>query len=266
MLSVITPVFNGERYIQECIKNVIDQNCQGCEHIIVDGASSDKTCDIIRSYASRFRHIRWISESDRGQSDAMNKGVRLSKGEILGFLNVDDYYESNVLNSVSNIFASRPEPSLIVGNCNIWGDCGKLIAINKPKNLSFLELLSNTAPFPVNSAAYFYHKSLHDKIGGYDVDLHYTMDADFLLKAVQVAKVSYFDETWGNFRLIQGTKTKTDIDCKLADSRFRATLRNHRKGLSVSQVGRLRLIQVKGAAVLTLRRLYWIAARKIKKM
>jgi glycosyltransferase involved in cell wall biosynthesis len=96
MISIITPVFNGEKFIASCIKNVIGQNCPYAEHIIIDGASTDSTASIVKTFADRYPHIRWVSEKDRGQSDAMNKGIALAQGTILGFLNVDDYYEPNV--------------------------------------------------------------------------------------------------------------------------------------------------------------------------
>jgi glycosyltransferase involved in cell wall biosynthesis len=84
-LSIITPVFNGIRFVESCIKNVIDQVCDGLEHLIVDGGSSDGTVDVIRQYAARYPHIRWVSEVDRGQSDAMNKGVGSRGVESSGF-------------------------------------------------------------------------------------------------------------------------------------------------------------------------------------
>ncbi|MDF5711529.1 MAG: glycosyltransferase [Nostoc sp. S4] len=78
MISVITPVYNGEKFIESCLQVVIKQNFSEVEHIIVDGGSTDKTIDIIKHYANQYSHIRWISEKDRGQSDAINKGIYLS--------------------------------------------------------------------------------------------------------------------------------------------------------------------------------------------
>ena len=133
MISIITPVYNGEKFIESCIKVVIDQNCPDVEHIIMDGGSKDRTIDIIKQYAEKYPHIRWISEKDKGQSDAMNKGIAMAKGEIVGILNVDDFYEANVLNRVIENFKSLPEPSLLVGNCNILDGEDNFIEINKPE-------------------------------------------------------------------------------------------------------------------------------------
>jgi glycosyltransferase involved in cell wall biosynthesis len=212
-LSVITPVFNGVRFIEFCIWNVIDQNCPDVEHIIIDGGSTDGTVEIIKRYAEGYPHIRWVSEKDKGQSDAMNKGIGLACGEILGILNVDDYYEPAVLCEVIEMFRNLPEPTLLAGNCNVWDDDGKLLHINKPARISFLMLLmQNIQAFPANPSGYFYHKSLHDKIGLYDVDEHYGMDIHFMFRAVQTANVVYVDRTWGNYRYLVGTKTYVDVE------------------------------------------------------
>lgn len=212
-LSVITPVFNGVRFIEFCIRSVIGQNCPDVEHIIIDGGSTDGTIDIIRRYADEYAHIRWISEKDKGQSDAMNKGIGMASGEILGILNVDDYYEPGVLCEVIEMFKDLPEPALLVGNCNVWDDDDKLLSINKPSKICFLLLLMHyIRAFPANPAAYFYHKSLHEKIGLYDVEEHFGMDVHFIFRAVQAAHVQYVDRLWGNYRYLADTKTYRDVE------------------------------------------------------
>lgn len=233
-LSIITPVFNGIRFIESCIINVIEQNCRGLEHIIIDGGSSDGTVDVIRAYAKRYGHIKWISEKDKGQSDAMNKGIRMAQGDILGFLNVDDFYEPNVLCRIIEYFKTLPEPSLIVGNCHRWNDRGEIYEENKPAKLGIRDLMLgwNINPCPVNPSQYFYHKSLHEKIGPYSVEEHLTLDIDFLLRAVQIANVVYFDEFWGNYRFIKGTKT---FDDEKRGERYRAILLKYEKKLPINQ-------------------------------
>ena len=237
MISVITPVYNGEKFIETCIKVVIDQNCPDIEHIIVDAASKDKTVEIIKQYADKYPHIRWISEKDKGQSDAMNKGIAMAKGEILGFLNVDDYYEPNVLNKVVEIFKSLPEPSFVVANCNVWDNDGNLVNINKPKNMKLVDLLLGPGKnqFPVNPTAYFYHTSLHKKIGLYNIDEHYAMDVDFIFRAVQVSNVKYINETWGNHLKIEGTKTFNDMQNGMGIRRVYRLIRVYRKNLPLLQ-------------------------------
>ncbi|MBE9009083.1 glycosyltransferase [Pseudanabaenaceae cyanobacterium LEGE 13415] len=233
MITVITPVYNGERFIEPCLKSVIQQNCLEVEHLIIDGGSSDRTIEIIEQYADHFPHIKWVSEKDRGQSDAMNKGIRLAKGEIIGFLNVDDYYEPNVLNRVLEVFRSLPQPSFVVGNCNVWNDAGKLKKFNRPNKLKLTQLLlgAEVNPHPINPSAYFYHRCLHDQIGLYNVDEHFAMDIDFIFRAVQVAHVKHIDETWGNYREIEGTKTILDWRSGEGAKRSYALIQRYRQQL-----------------------------------
>lgn len=239
MISVITPVYQGERFIESCIKVVMDQNCSDVEHIIVDGGSKDRTVDIAKKYAEKYPYIRWVSEEDKGQSDAMNKGIEMAKGEILAILNVDDYYEPDVLNRILNIFETLPEPSLLVGNCNVRDDENKIKFVNIPRKLKALDLLSFSSPFPLNPSAYFYHKSLHQKIGLYKVDEHYMMDIDFILKAVQVAVVKHVDEVLGNHRQIVGTKTMNLLESGQHSFHLSRLLKEYQKTLSPVQTCKL---------------------------
>jgi glycosyltransferase involved in cell wall biosynthesis len=233
MISVITPVYDGELYIESCLQAVIQQNCSEVEHLIIDGGSSDRTISIVKRYAGKYPHLRWISERDRGQSDAMNKGIKLAKGEVIGFLNVDDYYEPNVLNQVLELFQTLPPPSLVVGNCNVWDDHSNLKKYNRPKNLSLTDLLlgANINPHPVNPSAYFYHACLHETIGDYNIDEHFALDVDFILRAVQVATVKHIDRTWGNYREIAGTKTVIDWQTGQGKARSQALLKRYRDQL-----------------------------------
>jgi glycosyltransferase involved in cell wall biosynthesis len=209
MISVITPVHNKEKYILQCLKNVKAQNCEDMEHIVIDGLSSDRTVEIIKGYAGKNPHLRWVSEPDLGQSDAMNKGIRMARGTVLGILNADDFYEPGVLCRVAKLFESFPEPSFVAANCKVLGESDKLLYINKPKNLRLKDLLQGFKlnPHPINPSAYFYHTSLHQAIGFYEVGDHQSMDLEFIFRAVQRANIHYRDEIWGNYRYIPGTKT-----------------------------------------------------------
>src|SRR5208283_3867853 len=141
-----------------------------------------------------------------------NKGIAIARGPIICFLNVDDFYEPGVLNRVLPYLKELPEPGLLVGNCNVWRDDETLWFVNKPAKIRIADLLlgPEVNPWPINPSQYFYHASLHKKIGPYKVDEHYALDLDFILKAVRVAKVRYVDESWGNYRFIEGTKTFED--------------------------------------------------------
>jgi glycosyltransferase involved in cell wall biosynthesis len=208
LLTVITPVFNGIKYIRKCLDNVNSQYCDAAEHLIMDGSSTDGTVQLVQEYAASHPHVRLISESDTGQSNAMNKGLHHARGKIVGFLNVDDYYEPNVLNRVVHHFKKLPEPSFICGNLNIWNADGTLKHFNRPTNISLLEILSHCYEWPYNPSAYFYHKSLHELTGPYNENNHYTMDYEFILNAASHIKLLHVDELWGNFNMVAGSKTQ----------------------------------------------------------
>jgi len=206
-ISIITPVYNSERFIEWCVRSVVEQNCADVEHLIIDGGSTDRTMDIVKSYADRHPHIRWVSEKDKGQSDAMNKGLRLARGSLIGFLNADDFYEPDALPAARQILETLPEPSLLIGNCNVIDETGKLLWLNRPDTRYYQLLQVWRFKMPNNPSSYFYHRSLHEKIGEFDVDEHYVMDYEFLLKAFRAANIVYVDKTFGNYRMYADNKT-----------------------------------------------------------
>ncbi len=230
-LSVITPVLNGIRFIESCIRNVIDQQCIEAEHIIIDGGSTDGTLEVIQKYAGEYPHIQWLSEPDRGQSHAMNKGLARATGRILGFLYVDDYYEPGALTEVVGKFAQLPEPTLLVGNCNVWDDDAKLIAVSKPAQIGLLNLLRGKfdVAYPRNPSAYFYHRALTELVGPYDLRDHYGMDLHFIFRAMKFARVTYVDRTWGNYRYLRSNKTYEDVETGRSALRQRLVTEKYRR-------------------------------------
>lgn len=230
-LTILTPVFNGRKYVRRCVENVAEQCRDGTvEHLVLDAASTDGTVERLAALARRWPHLRFVSEPDRGQSHALNKGINLATGSILGILNVDDYYEPGVLPRVLSLFDHSSEPAFLVGNCNIRRDDGSLWFVNRPRRLRPWQLLLGTelVKFPLNPSAYFYHRSLHDLVGPYDENEHYAMDLDFILRAAFRIGLRYIDETWGNFCLSPACKTVTGGSSGLAIPQREAVYARHR--------------------------------------
>lgn len=194
------------------MENVSSQWQDGIEHIVIDGGSKDGTLEILKEMAEKFSHVQWISEKDNGQSDAMNKGIQMAKGNWISFLNVDDFYEKGALNSVLNrIKTNENENEILVGNLNIWNPDGNLRNLNMPSNMTLPLLIADLCEWPFNPSAYFYPKSIHEKIGYFPEKEHFAMDYDFILKsAVAGIPFHYVNETWGNFRLLPDAKTSQD--------------------------------------------------------
>lgn len=218
LISIITIVLNNVKYIEKTILNYLSQNCELSELVIIDGGSIDGTIEIIEKYGREFNNIRWISEKDSGQSDAMNKGIRLANGTYISFLNSDDYYNENTLNTALKILLSNNKIDFLVGNCNVWDQNNNLVYINKPIHPTTKNLLLSRY-IPVNPSAYFYRKSLHDLTGGYNISNHYNMDIEFLLLASRYTKFFYVPITFGNFRLLPDAKTGSDSIAGLLEKR-----------------------------------------------
>jgi glycosyltransferase involved in cell wall biosynthesis len=240
VISVITPVLNGRQYLEGCVACVAAQAAEGLEHVVVDGGSHDGGAELLARLAEAHSHVRWVSEPDAGQSDALNKGIGMARGDVIGILNVDDRYEPGVLARVTELFATIPRPAFVAANCHVWHPDGSLAYVNCPDHLELRDLLlgSPERPYPVNPSAYFYDRTLHDLVGWYDVAQHYAMDVDFVFRAVQVAHLLYVPEWWGNFHAREDCKTVVDSRAGTAQRRRNALYRAYRR--SLPPVDRLR--------------------------
>lgn len=208
-LTVITPCFNAKKFITTCIDNIIDQHCTNIEHLIIDGGSSDGTIEIIKNYANKHPHICFISEPDKGQSDAMNKGINLAQGEYISFLNADDTYTDGTLQFFL-AYLENSNPNFLCGNLNVFNENYELLYISKPSRNKLQDIyFSHT--YPINPSSYFYKKAIHNKIGLYKIDDHLTMDLDFFLRYINAYKCyTYIDQVFGNFYVSKETKTFQD--------------------------------------------------------
>ena len=228
LLTVITPVFNNVTYISAAIENYLSQKCAFSELLIMDGGSTDGTKEVIAQYTKDNSSIRWVSEKDKGQSDAMNKGIALAKGKYISFLNVDDYYSEDCLNEVCHILKQKPEINYLVGDCNVWGQTGELIYVNRPSKVKKWHVFSGHH-FSINPTAYFYQKSLHDKVGLYPLDNHYNMDLEMILCFRGVIVFDYYPKVWGNFRVLPNSKTYNDNSSNYLEERKQILLKRHQK-------------------------------------
>ena len=258
ILSILTPVFNGSAYLKSCLENVCQQIQPGIEHWIIDGGSEDGSIEILEDYSARYPHLNWVSEKDKGQSDAMNKAIRLAKGQWISFLNVDDYYEAGALASVLKLISQNPNREcLFVGNLNIWNPDGSLHSVNRSNRITIPRLLADLCEWPYNPSAYFYPKSVHEKIGYFPENEHYAMDYDFILKvATSGIPVEYHDETWGNFRLLPEAKTSQDQQSNQSYLRAKALRDRHFQILPLKQKLEVHWLKLKWFLTLKWRRIF----------
>jgi glycosyltransferase involved in cell wall biosynthesis len=201
-ISIITPSLNQGEFIERTIQSVLNQGYPDLEYIIIDGGSTDSTPDILRNYGDR---ISWISEPDRGQSHAINKGLRKASGQVLAFLNSDDIYLPGALLKVGRHFLQNPESAWLTGKCRNIDQNGFEIrkAITQYKNFwllirSYQVLLVMDY---ISQPPTFWHRRALDKVGFLNEGLQYAMDYDYWLRIGRHFKLDYIDSYLACFRV-----------------------------------------------------------------
>lgn len=236
-LTIVTPVFNGVQFVEKCLENVLQQWESGVEHLIVDGGSTDGTVEAIQRFAADNDYVRWHSERDSGQSDALNRGIRMARGKIVSVLNVDDSYCPGAIREALSTLAHTAEPAFVVGNTRVEDADGRECYTSIPENLSVEDILiarSGTI-FPINPASYFYHKLLHDEVGLFDIQDHFTMDLDFLLRAFARVRPIHVARTWAVFRLHGASKTAVEMEFDRLRSRKHLVYARYRRRLPLGE-------------------------------
>lgn len=202
MFSIIIPSYNQGSFISQTLDSILEQSYKNVEILVIDGGSSDSTIEILKKYGSK---IFWLSEKDRGQTHAINKGLGLSKGDIVTFINSDDYYLDGALEEVAKQFQTKKGNLWLTGDYIIVDEQGKriqaLIAAYKSFFRRFLSFNLLTILNPLNQPSTFFKKDLIDKIGGFKEDLHYTMDYEFYFRAIKIQKPIIIKDKLSAFRI-----------------------------------------------------------------
>lgn len=185
-VSFVIPTRNQARFLRQCIDGCFAQSIEGAEVIVVDGASTDDTRDVLASYGDR---IRWISEPDRGQSDAINKGIRMAKGELIAWINSDDYYASTrAVASLLEAFSAERDVDVAYGDGERVDVEGLLLGPYRAHPVtSVTDIITHPASFVLQPALVF-RRQLFLDIGGVDESLHYTMDYELWIRMFAAAR------------------------------------------------------------------------------
>jgi glycosyltransferase involved in cell wall biosynthesis len=206
-ITVVTPSYNQAAFVDQTMRSIHDQDHPDVEHIVVDGGSTDGSLEIIRTYEDR---ATIIAEPDRGQTDAINKGLRRATGDIVCWLNTDDYFMPGALSTVAAYFRDHPEALWLTGDCLIVDEHGR--PIQQPVRWYKRALRLLPSPFylgltnAITQPATFWRRSAHDELGYLDEALHYTMDYDWWLRLNELARPVRLNRTLTAFRIHQASK------------------------------------------------------------
>jgi GT2 family glycosyltransferase len=209
LVSIVTPSYNHALYIRQTINSVLEQDYPWTEHIVIDGGSTDGTVDILGEYGKRHPdRFRWVSEPDRGQSHAFNKGLALARGDIIGWQNSDDYYLPGAFSEAVRLFAQQPDVSVIYGDCRLVDGNGAYAGAWPTGPFDWNRLLYSC--FILNQATFFRKEALL-AAGGLTEDLHQAMDFDLYLRLSLTHRFRYCPGFRGVYRLLPTAKTSTGI-------------------------------------------------------
>ena len=188
-ISIITVCFNSESTIRDTIQSVISQNYPNIEYIVIDGGSQDSTLNIIKEYKNKIS--KYVSETDHGIYDAMNKGISISTGDIIGILNSDDFfYNNNTISNIATAFEINKHVDLVYGDVVFVNpaDTNKTVRFYSSKNFKPYKLRFGWMP---PHPASFITRSSYEKIGRYSLEYRISSDYEFFVRMLLVYKLNY---------------------------------------------------------------------------
>jgi glycosyltransferase involved in cell wall biosynthesis len=176
LVSIVTPSFNQGRFIRRTIESVLAQTYRNIEYVVVDGGSTDETVDILQSYGDR---VQWLSEADAGQTDAINKGLRLTNGEIVGYLNSDDILLPEAIARLVEHLRNHPECDLVYGDADYIDAQDRVTGAYPTTDYSFERLMEDCC---ICQPAAYWRASVTEWVGPFDETVHFAMDYEYWLR------------------------------------------------------------------------------------
>lgn len=204
-ISIVTPSLNQAKFLGRTIKSVIDQRYDNLQYVIIDGKSTDDSVGVIRSYEEHLEY--WVSELDKGQTEAINKGLGRIDGDIWAYLCSDDTYEPDTFTRVIGAF-EETGADVVFGNCNFINASDVVTRHKKPGAFDRDRLLRNNY---IYQPSVFLKRWILEEFGPFDESLRYSMDFEYWLRISTKARFVYVDETFSNYRLHPDSKSMSAI-------------------------------------------------------
>jgi glycosyltransferase involved in cell wall biosynthesis len=220
-ISIITPNYNTAKYLEQTIQSVLSQKGDfELEYIVIDGGSTDESLDILERYKGE---LKYISEKDKGQSDAINKGMRMATGDILAYINADDIYTDGTFEKVIKYFDDNPKCMWVAGFCKVINQDNKEVRkyVTEYKNWrlkNFKIKDSLIIENCISQPSTFWRKEILKEIGYFDESLHYSMDQDYWCRIALKYEFHLIPMYLANFRFLPDTKTGANIGKQLKES------------------------------------------------
>ncbi|WP_295101568.1 glycosyltransferase family 2 protein [uncultured Candidatus Kuenenia sp.] len=178
-ITVVTPSYNQAQFLERTILSVLNQNYPNLEYIIIDGGSTDGSVEIIKKYETKLAY--WVSEPDRGQSHAINKGWQMSTGQIMAYLNSDDTYRAGALFYIAKYFAEHPEVDMVYGDVYVIDENDNLVQPFICGEFNLKRYIKD-CNYYIPQQAVFFRRQIFEKVGLLDENLHFKMDRDYFIR------------------------------------------------------------------------------------
>ncbi len=217
LISIVTPVLNGHKYIDACIQSVINQSYPHIEHIFVDGGSTDGTLDILASYQAMYPgRVRFITGRDEGVGDALNLGFQMAKGDVFGWLDADDVYVTDAIRTVADFFMMNPRANFVFGESDIMDEDGEVIRKRVIKDWSRKEAIYDRHYIIICAA--FYRRQVIENVGGLN---RLGNDLDFWLRINEKYELFRIDKLISHWREHKGNITMRATEKNKLTNRMR---------------------------------------------